>query len=224
MDWTVFGLQRSGTNYLETLIKKSVIPQPTFRLAYEHDGIWKHAFDIPHDIKTKKARRQRTVQEGHGAYIIETYDYWIARLREVNAVLITKHPFTWIDSVRRKNIDMQRFKKYDKSEEACMYAEIYRDHALFWLEQMRHQNIYHIRYEELLADKKHYLTKIGEHFDVECEPFPEDISKVSLSKHFYPEDRDKYIKCETNLTTEQQKEVIKIIGEDILVNGYDYRL
>lgn len=224
MDWTVFGLQRSGTNYLESLIKKSVIPKPTFRLAYEHEGVWKHAFDIPYDIETKRAKRPGTIREGHGAHIIETYDYWIARLREVNAVLITKHPFTWIDSVRRKNIDMKRFQKYDKSEDAHMYAEIYRDHALFWLEQMRHQNIYHIRYEELLADKKHYLTKIGEHFDVECEPFAEDLHKVSMSKHFKPEDRDKYIKCETNLTTEQQKEVIKIISKDILVNGYGYRL
>ena len=216
MDWTVFGLQRSGTNYLESLIEKS-FKDVNLKLAYEHNGVWKHAFDIPYDIETKRA----AVKQHQGKFVIETYDYWIARLRETNSVLITKHPFTWIDSVTRKRADMIRFALYDKEHDPLMFAKIYREHALFWKEQMRHQNIYHIKYENLLSMPSFYLKDMARHFNCECAPYEGNISKVSMSSRFTAEDKNKYIKIETTLDDKTKAAVCEVIGEDIL-ELYDY--
>jgi len=221
VDYTVFGLQRSGTNFLETLIKKS-FKDTNLLLAYEHNGVWKHAFDIQHDIKTQKARVKynddgKVVHfRSNGSYVVETYDYWINRLRSINAILITKHPFTWIESVQKKNVDMRRFKKYNASHKSEMFAEIYHDHALFWKEQMRYQNILHIKYEDLLVSRELWLNKISEHFNDECTPFTGELTKISMSPSFSADDVNRYRNIETKLSTEEKNNVLGIIGEDIM--------
>lgn len=229
MDYVVYGLQRSGTNFLEKLIKSS-FNNVDIKNAYEYNAPWKHAFDIHHDIETKTARIRQLNGEAqpyksHHPFVVETYDYWIARLREVNAILITKHPFTWIDSVTKKNVDMKRFKLYNTNNDPLMFAEIYKQHALFWREQRRHQQIFKLPYENLIrapGNALMYTRLIGEFFGDKHNGFDGIPNKVNMSDKFSEEKRNKYVNIETNLSPAIQKDVLNIIGNDIL-EDYGYR-
>jgi hypothetical protein len=53
--FTVFGLQRSGTNFLEQLLKSNVGQVNIVNRWKSSDGIWKHAYDMekkPNDGKS----------------------------------------------------------------------------------------------------------------------------------------------------------------------------
>jgi hypothetical protein len=229
VDYTVYGLQRSGTNFLETLIKLS-FKNAGIKTVYEHNVVWKHASDIQHDRDTLKAKvkyhnGQFNHYQGEGEFVVETYDYWIARLRETNAIFITKHPFTWIDSVIRKEVDMRRHKLFDDSKDPLMFAQIYREHAMFWKEQRRHQSIPHIKYEDLLANRQRELLKISDFFNDPCVPFVKEMNTVKMSSKFTSVDKAKYMAVKTNLSKEVQKNVVEIVGKEIMENyGYTYTL
>lgn len=224
--YTVFGLQRSGTNFLEQHI---ITGMPNCRMitAYAHDGLWKHTYDINHDIKTMRAKNTSG---------LETYDYWIARLRETNAIWIHKHPFTWIDSIRRKNMDCKHHPDYDGTGNKLgprvydgtllSLCNIYKNHQAFWIEQSRHQSIYRLSYESLLppGNGLMHTRMIAEFFnDDDFRPFERTFNKVPISSKFSDDDRNKYIKYETTLSDEDKEFVIKNIGMKA-IEYYGYRI
>lgn len=222
--YTVFGLQRSGTNFLEQQLMTG-LPNCRIINAYAHDGPWKHTYDIHHDIKTMYAKTTNG---------LETYDYWIARLRETNAIWIHKHPVMWVQSVLKKNVDCRRHPDFDGKPEARVkyytgtklsLCNMYRNHWLFWKEQSRHQKIYRVPYEHLLpgANAKMHTKMIAEFFnDDDFTPYDRAFDKVPMSAKFTEDDRNKYLKYETNLNEEDQAFILKHVGKDCLkYYGYD---
>lgn len=229
--YCVFGLQRSGTNFLEQHI---ITGMPDCQLvnSYDMNGLWKHTYDINFDIKTKRAKTGRSNK-------LETYDYWISRLRETNAVLVHKHPYMWVESIYKLRLHLKNraaiagvrlhpdYVPPSEGKLACLegLCKIYKKHQEFWKEQSRHQRIYRVAYENLLmpGNAKMHTRFIADFFDDEFIPFEHEIIKVPLSNKFTDDDRNKYLKYETSLDYVDKKMIRELLGSECF-EYYGYQI
>ena len=91
--FTVFGLQRSGTNFLEQMISEHVGDLQLQNHWRGKTGIWKHAFNLEQNNVDEKIAGLRG--DPQKAKLIGT---------EIKGVYVHKHPYAWIESILRKNI------------------------------------------------------------------------------------------------------------------------
>lgn len=165
---TVFGLQRSGTNYVEQLllrnVKKSAVlngGNATPREAYignNFKGLWKHGYNFSSSDFKKLFK--------HKFKIFYVY----------------KHPYRWIESVLRKGQDFHDdvikvnpsiFSSKKKSfVEQC--AVLYVDHMRYWREVCAKYDFMRIYYKNLLDHEQEFLASAASLYD------------LSLTKTYHP--------------------------------------
>jgi hypothetical protein len=206
--YTTYGLQRSGTNFLEGLIRQNVKQGQVNNMWRSNNGIWKHAFDI----------------ENHKLGGHEKLNF----LRKNNAIWIHKHPYSWIESVTRKHVDLMKTQEQyvkqlgDEPPWQKMgnfrlggIIELWNKHTRYWWGKLHttEYGVYHLPYERLVKsdhDTKQETIKFIDHFKGERKN-PDDIiipGKVGQSGKFTDAWRDKYLNIKLELLTWQQVQFI----------------
>lgn len=190
---TVFGLQRSGTNFVEMAIRNNFTGVRISNT--DRQWIWKHSFGdgnngyhagIPPEKMNAKGKKY---------------------------LLIHKHPYAWMESVCTRNVDIA--KRYGKivwnnlptghNEDLAMkctnmnikeMVNLYNAYYEFWLEREKSHYIFVINYEQMVASEdatratfdamqKHFGWTKGKNQYV----IPD---KVGQSDKFTPDRRTKY--------------------------------
>ena len=233
---TIFGLQRSGTNFSEQLVKRNLVGVNTVVQWNKPNGIWKHAYNIDNGgvksgAKPNSAGNRRDPQKYE--LIGKTIKAWY----------IHKNPYSWIESICTKQVDikkhypwvMQNQCKEEYREEflelkqlnVAALAELYRDHTEFWHRVCNEKNIFHLSYEDLIRSPestqlglKAYAQFYGLELRSNIIQIPE---KVGQSEKFDERQREKYKKVKLKiLTWEQVMKINSILNhEHTLWQGYE---
>jgi len=123
----VAGLQRSGTTFLEQLLLRNSSNVNILNAGPE--GVWKHGYG-EEEMKEK-------IKE-----------------KSLFPILIYKHPYTWLDSVHRKKVDLVTKNPGVRGMEVENLCYLYNDFYKWWGREAK----YYINYEDLIEDKA--LTRI----------------------------------------------------------------
>ena len=180
---TVFALHRSGTNWAEQILKRSIKDVKVVNIDRQY--IWKHSYDI--DLS-------RVDDLGVHVYLI-------------------KNPYTWVESVttRNKADILKRYGEVIKAGQSSKdhiagfdiegLGKLWRDHALWWHREDVVEAFKYIkfRYEDLLLTDgptklvdevcaRYDLQKIGKHADVpnkvsQSQPWTKEMTEMYTSVH-----------------------------------------
>lgn len=227
MRLTVFGLQRSGTNFVENCIRQNFTGVNVVNTDRQH--IWKHSFGIGNN--------------GWHAGIPEN------KFNDKNhlCIVIYKHPYAWMESVCTKNVDtVKRYGDmyWDKAGDSANVAykctnlntsrmiDLYNDFYEFWFSKKDHFNkpIYYIKYEDMVTSHertKEILKEIQENFGITKSKEKNDYripEKVGQSDKFTPDRRNKYVNYHIQRLTWDQIQYINDSMSDTLKNIMKYPL
>jgi len=219
--FTVFGLQRSGTNFLEQMISEHVGDLQLQNHWRGKTGIWKHAFNLEQNNVDEKIAGLRG--DPQKAKLIGT---------EIKGVYVHKHPYAWIESILRKQIDIKKthpsvIEHSDISEiitngiNIIKLAELHRDHSRYWLDKVEQKKVYHVKFEDMIDTKeqtKQTIVNIANFFGKRIiKKNINVIDNARLSKPFTEEDRESYKNYQIKtLTFEQIQEVNKVLDRGVL--------
>jgi hypothetical protein len=182
----IFGLQRSGTNYIEQLIKENFIG---LDMANVRGHAWKHSIDVPDDM-TKNIV----------PIIVYKNKYtWIESI-------VFRTP---IDFFKKQTMYLP------SSDNIEAIAKTYKHWCQTWLNEYSDECII-IKYEDLLNDTKRecFLETIRTIYQVErkhahwvnIEP-----GKVSISRKYTKDMQEYYLKEKPALLTQEQIDTINTI-------------
>lgn len=222
--FTVFGLQRSGTNFLEQLLKSNVGQVNIVNRWKSSDGIWKHAYDMekkPNDGKSAGEQGDKRKAEMIG--------------NRIHAIYVHKHPYSWIQSITNKHVDIKKTYPFVTEKSSIMLkdlnlirlAQLYRDHTAYWLDKVETRKVYHVKYEDLIesdAHTKEIVKDISSFFNRNLKHKTIQIpNRVSQSNKFTEKEREKYKKYQIQtLSYEHIQEINRILNRDHLEKqGYD---
>jgi len=185
----IFGLQRTGTNYLQELCKKN-FPD---KITIVHDFGWKHgpiAYTPLHWVE-ESARKK-------------------AEDKEIDCLVIIKNPYTWIESIKK-----WWPKEYGYELSIEEYIEVYNVRYSSYLYYLRHEKpvifyrrVQLIRYEDLLTNLHGTMNTIYPTEKVR------DVNNVPLSAKFTKERKVHYLSPKPNdrVTKAVDWEIIKSFG------------
>ena len=161
--FTVFGLQRSGTNFLENSIRHN-LSNVKIGNTFKNGDLWKHSFNLEGNDYHINPR----AKQFYGTHAVE-------KLNNTNAIYLHKNPFTWIESIIRSPADIrvtypkcrQRRDDNDVMHDGwniSYLADLWKQHTEYWLSK----NVYRVRYESLISSENEIfeeLEKISKHFN-----------------------------------------------------------
>jgi hypothetical protein len=185
MEGIVLGLQRSGTNYLESLLRMnfknlSVVPGST-------KYCWKHG--LPHE----KYRYDKASNKTHIENLINNKPI---------VVIVRKKYELWLESLNKYSADFIYHRKGllenpDKTELKQFHEEFH----IEWEKELIANDIKFIviEYIDLVKDYKKVLETIANEFGVIPKGEYADISKVYQSQPVDQAKKDLYIKKYNNL-------------------------
>ena len=224
--FTVFGLQRSGTNFLEQLVAKNIRNTKIVNRWKAGDGIWKHAFGV--ESKPTGASAIGMKGDPEKAKMIGN---------RIHAIYIHKHPYSWIQSITTKHVDIKKTYPFVTNElgqkanvlnglNILHLAQLYHDHTRYWLDKVETRKVYHVKYEDLIFSPektKEIVTDIAQFFNRKLKEtnilIPE---KVGQSDKFNEEKRKQYRNYRiTTLSYEQIQHINSILDRDAMAKqGY----
>lgn len=224
--FTVFGLQRSGTNFLEQLVTKNIRNTKIVNRWKAGDGIWKHAFGI--ENKPTDAGPIGMKGDPEKAKMIGN---------RIHAIYIHKHPYSWIQSITTKNVDIKKTypfvaRELNQAENVLgglnilHLAQLYYDHTQYWLDKVETRKVYHVKYEDLIFSPektKEIVTDIAQFFNRKLKETNIVIpDKVGQSDKFNEEKRKQYRTYRiTTLSYEQIMHINTILDRDAMAKqGY----
>lgn len=214
--FTVFGLQRSGTNFTEQLIRLNLYNVQISNAWRVTNGIWKHIYDI---------ENKHQDQAAFGLKGDPNKEKLIGST--VNSVYIHKHPYSWIQSITRKNVDIAKTypfvtnlsnqSRYNMGKLNLLeLVRLYNEHTNYWLNKMKTRKIFHVKYEDLIASEdatREYVRDISKFTNIHIVNNEIKIPKrVSQSANFNEQSRKMYLEVDTSSLTQDQ---INIINEHI---------
>lgn len=226
--FTVFGLQRSGTNFLEQMIINNVSDVRLECHWRGTHGIWKHAFNLETNDPDEKIIGLKG-------------DPVKAKMigEDIKGVYIHKHPYAWIESVINKKIDIKKTHPSVIEESnipdmiinelnVVKMAELHRNHSTYWLKKVEENKVYHVKFENMIESKeqtRQTIINIANFFGKRITNNKiEVIEKAKLSSPFTEDDRARYKNYQFKiLTYEQVQEINKVLDRDIL-NKQGYSL
>ena len=192
-EYYLYGLQRSGTNYLRKLIELNFCYHARNK---KSPRSWKHRLDVP---------------ENPGGY---------------PCICIYKNPYKWIESLHRNPEDFfekqETFQCFneDGSYNLTNVAKTYRHWIETWALPIEHvRNIYTLKYEDLIKDKKETLIRLSSIFKVLFDSANIIEPKTVLNSVKFTDDKKEYYlksKETSILTREQIDEVNKIFDIDFM--------
>jgi len=170
----IYGIERSGTNFLEVLLKKNANVQ-----VFTNTFGWKHGKIVPTEQWLSNPHTKKGINIGKAKQVKELY-----------FVCLIKNPYTWQQSIERWKKD----KDYDFRAEYKRYNELY---LHYWNCVQNPPKGYKkgviCRYEDLLTKPKRKIISIFNRFDI---PYYDDFyipDKVYLSKNWKPDRKDFYL-------------------------------
>lgn len=187
-DFLIAGLQRSGTNYIETLLNKNI---DNTKFGWE-DWYWKHNINPP----SLALFRQHNLR---------------------GIILCVKNPFAWVESICfRESADLYEAYGvyYDMNDKSSLYFEnngmifnvkalikLYNEYYNNWV-NAPNLNIYTIKYEDILKDPTKVITEFKERYNLQFknEELDTIVANLPMSnnwdfslKEFYVNYRLKYL-------------------------------
>jgi hypothetical protein len=234
----IIGLQRSGTNYLSTLLENNYkvdsIDTGQKRKGNEpRKYFWKHSYD-PEQYEEGTNNSPASVSTG------------IKNLKSSNipTILITKNPYFWLESVKRGPGDIGKsgisFVKWARIkttsgkptvklgpyghhdlENVC---KMWVDYHRFWIEN-NFSSLHVLRYEDLLKSPETEIQQIENMFNLERRNKDLDIpKKVHMSKNFDPKRIQRSIEQKYPDISEQEKKIMTSVLQKEVLDFYKYRL
>jgi hypothetical protein len=221
----VFGIQRTGTNYLDFLVHNN------FKLD-EHTGILNDSkFGWPNETGWNK-KFHRYNGEGAKHWPVPRFDNideTLHRLANNKAIIIIKNPYTWHTSISNFMAGVSEFSfngflgkttphyfnKYN-----CFY-DGHRDFLLGDTKGTAYTDSILIRYEDLIVDVKTELQRAANKFNVPLNTEFLDTNEVANSALFTEERRNYYI----NQKPSYDKETIERVNDLVdweLMKFYGY--
>lgn len=210
----ILGIQRSGTNFAETVFKQNF---SNIQIVHnDRTYIWKHSYNI--DLDRFKD--------------------------DVLHIYITKSPYCWIESIMRKKVDILKRNDWIKSDEKTpdrfkyndidilKTAKLWNDHCeWFSREEVRQKIKYEkVQYEEIIQSKKRMFDflkhcsdnhKLNSNFQTYQElNIP---TKVSQSEEWNQNKTDMYVNQRLKvLEWDQTEEINKRITQSVFdFTGYN---
>jgi len=197
MRYYIFGLQRTGTNFLEALIKQNFVDSARIT------GTWKHSLGpVDH------ARLCSPV------YVLYKNPFtWVESLCFRNSV-------DWVKTQKKYPARLHETGMMcgKNGFNVRSLALTYRDFYSYWLDNGYHE----VRYEDLLGDGAgQFLSSINERRRHRNWRIP---TRVSQSEPMKQETRDYYSSMKPTALTEEQITVIKTVIGDTLLSKMKYRI
>lgn len=227
-DVTVFALQRSGTNFLEQILKQNFQRIVIFNTWSK--WIWKHAFG------------DKSPQGGKDPQV----ESRLKKRPDASCLYMTKHPYNWIQSVCENNVDTQKTwkeikkKDGDETELNCgdynivRMAVLWNKHTRWWLNFIEEtdRKIYRLRYEDLIENEgspKTIAFDISEFFGFKYKASGKDFAlpkKVSQSQPFSEVKRRIYKEhlLKPELWTFKKIEAVNAVLDQEILERLDYKL
>lgn len=210
-EYRIFGLQRSGTYYLEFFIKSNL----KIKCGNKGQGeLWKHSPSWPTEILLEKET----------FFPIHKNPYmWCESL-------IIKN----VDYVSRQK--MFPAKEIGTSDEMCRgfnVANLARQYE-YWYDQWMvslpneyKDRTYHVRYEDLLEEdgREKFINDVSSRFNIKRNNVNviNNPNKVTLSDNFTEDKKDKYLNIKTKLLTDANIRIINEVLPDKLFVDMRYR-
>ncbi|MEC8617015.1 MAG: hypothetical protein VXY28_04865 [Bacteroidota bacterium] len=224
-----YGLQRSGTNFLETLLKKNFrVNIPNLRKEREHP-LQKH-FRLYHD-KTKIPEPKYYNEYTYDHF--KEFEHSLDLEKKANGfIIISKDPYSWLLSYEKwANKCSWPIPNYSYMEEYKLFLSKWRE-----FENQTHKIIF-VRYIDLLEKPEEVLTQIQTKFELKKKPsffnskFTLSQKKVAVSEVFTNEKKDFYVKKKyldhySNQTLENvnkylSKELMQFLRYEIITSKHD---
>lgn len=219
----VFGLYRSGTNFMGQLLSQN---STSVSVLKGESNIWKHAYDIENRRLFDGDDKKQTPKE---------------RLSELgiknNVIYIHKHPYSWIESVIRKPVDIR--KEYPcvagggdnnfvlNNLNIIELAKLNHNHAEYWFNLMTTKNIHRVQYEKIISSTKNtkqIVKNIFEKFDI---PLTRNVivpSRVPVSETFNEQSRKRYTNLYLEILTWEHIQRINSILDHNIIEQQGYQL
>ena len=180
----IFGIQRTGTNYLEFLIRSNVL------LA-----------DSPVILNDVPFTRDHFPGWKHEAVPVVDVDEQQRRLANNIAVILIKNPYTWYKSIRRwtrgtEKFSFDGFGGRDPEHFFKQYNSLYADHKKLLIGEKRDTVYEHsalIRYEDLILNPRKEIYKFAVKFNLTIEGKFSDTNRAVQSRVFTESMRTYYL-------------------------------
>jgi hypothetical protein len=251
----ILGLQRSGTNFIEQLLKENYSSENKVVILnkwQQSDGIWKHAYDVdPEDSEIAQKNREglyRRLQFNRSKSdskikLTGTNLLDVSRPEIVskNYIWIHKHPYSWLESITNKPLDILKtyiwVKEENKNQDSefvffnsnrrgldtLKLCELYKEHTLYWFSVFKRKhmlNYKRITYEKLIKtpeDTRRHLDEISEQFNFPLKNGEIIIpNKVSQSSTWDSKSHSKYTKIKiSKFSWEQIQKFNQIITKSV---------
>ena len=233
---TTFGMQRSGTNFLEQCIRKNI--QGPKIVNQWRKGVWKHIHRIdekPEFDGIENPRRLVAGEYGGPKLMQRILD------KNLRLVYIHKHPYNWLQSITNKSVDtmktqpMMFHKNGPKSDEFFQFGQIdilkatrfWVDHVSWWYgvrnkmhERYGEDFTYFVSYENLIESEQntiHHLKKMAERFQLTY--MGKDIipKNVGQSDPWTEKTRQRYTQMQlASFSWDHISEINKYIDKDLM--------
>jgi hypothetical protein len=235
----VIGLQRSGTNYVNKLLAlntdAAVIPTGDRSICWKHSLPWERGPGHSRTgLSAGEALRQRT---------------------DVRVLLVSKDPLTWWESIATRNAQdlfhtRRQCRQPDGSADITQCCLLYNAYYTSWMKLVDHRQIWHVRYENALADPAAFVAEIARFLSLTVVPpagLAGDVARfmeftrapmwartvaarwafrvpaaVPYSKRFTRKQRQYYLTRAVNLPETERTVITQLLDESVLRGmGYD---
>jgi len=246
---TVFGIQRSGTNFLERIIRDNgthVAVQNTWARL-----VWKHSYQL--DIKPPfvSSQGKDIGKFGHK----EVYDKLISG--NYKAVYIYKNPYSWLNSITNKGVDLTvtypevTRPNLEKENPELMFGTLnlisltkhWTEHTRWWYETLQKSKssakpFLFFKYEDIIKsaeETKKISIHIFNYYDIGFKNKPGEIKipeRVAQSERFDENKRSFYLnenfdKFSWNhiqrINEHLDKDMVKKLGYKIIESQEEYQ-
>ncbi len=208
----IFGIQRTGTNYLGFLVGRNIIVRKTPIMlrdvgCLQNEPGWKHG-PIPY---------------------VNDIDAALRKAASNIAIILIKNPYTWYTSIVKwtngtKKYNYDGFGGQTPEHVFKRYNNLYEKHRKFLLGENKH-TVYTdgvlIRYEDLILEPKNEIYRVAKKFNLSVKDEFKDIKKVAQSKKFTDERRSYYLAQKPTY----EKDLVKRVGDSVdweLMKFYKY--
>ena len=223
----IYGLQRSGTNYIETLLPHNFKDISLENVAY-HRSLPLHKHFRPHSMMycVPEPKYLHNFQYAH----FDEFDAHVKKLTgkdQLHYIVVVKEPYSWYISY----CELARKNKWPTYMPKWANQHYVIDYSLFckkWIEFRKQapDKILLLRYEDILKDLSGNLELIRNQFDLEkIHQEYQNFSKVNMSKKFTSSRRNYYLKKEyLNLLSDEELFVLTENLDEAVVKELGYEL
>jgi hypothetical protein len=237
----IIGIQRSGTNYLSTILENnydivSIDTGQNREPGSKRDYFWKHSYNPDQYIKNTD-NSPNIVQEGLKSLIND----------KVPTILISKNPYFWLESIKRNPGDIGKegisfvdwnqiqpkqhksqvilgpYGQFDLENVCQMWTDFHR----YWINN-KFDNLKFVKYEDLLINPKRVISDIEETFGLKNKVSELVIpKKVHMSTSFNKNSISRSIEQTKPRITDKEKHImtdslshniIRFLGYEVLTH------